>query len=975
LVKPASEEPASPEASELNELVAACLSRMGSDGEAGLEALCREHPGYAERLRTRVRLLRQAGLVPEAGLERAFPERLGDFRLIERLGAGGMGVVYLAEQASLGRRVALKLIRPDCLYFPGARARFAREVAAVARLAHPGIVPVHVVGEESGIPFFAMELVRGASLEALIRELADRDPALLEGAHLLGALERLAGELAPPGAAAAPPFGGSYADACLWIAREVAQALEHAHERGVLHRDVKSSNVMLSPEGRALLVDFGLAASESAEALTRSGTLLGSLPYMAPEQIEGREAGRQADVYGLGVVLYELLVLRRPFEAAAVEDLRRQVLEARPARLRARVPALSRDVEAVVAAAMAPEPERRYASAADFARDLTRLLERRPVEARAAGPWLGLARWTTRHRGAAAALAIGLFTAVAGPLVFGYQQMRLSARIAQQRERADAERRLADEQRALADEQRVLAEEQRVAADEQRQLAEANLAKALEAVQVMLVQVGDESLESVPQMERVRRELLVAARRLYGELEAGAGGSAELRRRRADVGIALAGLDAIAGERASEEAGLLAAIAELEDLAATEPEESGGPLGLALVRLGLLRKEQGRVAESLALLERAEAALDRSGGPDANRTRLELLFARSNALRALGRITEAEAVIEDAIAAGRACVEADPDDRRVFWRFTGLLHERGQVLLDLDPARAVEPMQETLELVRTKLEQDPLDVYLRSRFCEASSNLGNALSRLGRHEEALAVTQEGEARATDLVRDFPTVGRYRDVLAVLRFNRATQLGWLDRNEEALSAYEDAVETLAVLAQQVGTPAARHKWAGALGGLGGALQELGRHAEALAVLERAIEVHRGVVAAEPASGQYRLHLGIALMSRGSTVVLLGRTESVPETFDEALPLLASNPVAQQYLATQWIETAKAIEHDDEHFGELGAWKRVELVERCQAGALRALEAAVDNGWRGDLTGAEWGPVRERPEFQALVGKAP
>jgi hypothetical protein len=126
-----------------------------------------------------------------------------------------------------------------------------------------------------------------------------------------------------------------------------------------------------------------------------------------------------------------------------------------------------------------------------------------------------------------------------------------------------------------------------------------------------------------------------------------------------------------------------------------------------------------------------------------------------------------------------------------------------------------------------------------------------------------------------------------------------------------------------------------------------------------------------VAEEPASPQYRFHLGIALMSRASTAVLLGRTESVPETFDEALPLLAMDPAAQHFRATQWIETARALEHDADHFGYLGDLKRVELIERCHSGALRALEAAARNGWRGDLTGGEWDPVRERPEFEALA----
>ena len=218
MVKPTSEEPASPDAGPLNDLVVACLSRMGSEGEGGLEALCREYPEHAERLRTRMRLLREAGLLPAGGVEGAFPEHLGDFRLIERLGGGGMGVVYLAEQDSLGRRVALKLIRPEQLYFPGARGRFrARGRAAVARLAHPGIVPVHAVGEERGHPVLRHGArARRARSRALSRRSQADGPAELGGARLLRALVRPArlssarGE--PPRRRPSP---GTGVDACI----------------------------------------------------------------------------------------------------------------------------------------------------------------------------------------------------------------------------------------------------------------------------------------------------------------------------------------------------------------------------------------------------------------------------------------------------------------------------------------------------------------------------------------------------------------------------------------------------------------------------------------------------------------------------------------------------------------------------------------------------------------------------------------
>ena len=159
--EPSAAEPAS---GELGRLVAECIDRWDVEGQAAVEALGRAHPRHAEALRRRIARLQELGLLGGAPTDAPLPERLGGFRILSLIGRGGMGVVYLAEQEGLGRRVALKLVRPENLFFPGARERFRREVQAIARLGHPGIVPVHAGGEEHGVPWCAMEFVRGASL-------------------------------------------------------------------------------------------------------------------------------------------------------------------------------------------------------------------------------------------------------------------------------------------------------------------------------------------------------------------------------------------------------------------------------------------------------------------------------------------------------------------------------------------------------------------------------------------------------------------------------------------------------------------------------------------------------------------------------------------------------------------------------------------------------------------------------------------
>src|SRR5688572_4139649 len=222
------------EQARLRGLIAACIEHIDREGERSLDAFLAGHPADAAFIRERVAALRTAGLLPAGGTTAAFPERLGDFRLLRRLGSGGMGVVYVAVQESLQREVALKMVRPEHLYFPGARERFRREVESVARLQHPGIVPIYLVGECNGVPFFAMELVRGKTLAEVIQALPRQDVADFTADTVRQAV-------GDSSSAERVDLGRSWVEAVLRIGLQVAEALAHAHERGVLHRDIKPS--------------------------------------------------------------------------------------------------------------------------------------------------------------------------------------------------------------------------------------------------------------------------------------------------------------------------------------------------------------------------------------------------------------------------------------------------------------------------------------------------------------------------------------------------------------------------------------------------------------------------------------------------------------------------------------------------------------------------------------------------------------
>jgi hypothetical protein len=378
---------------------------LRGEADAPSEFLAR-FPGTGPEERARIEALHRlalAGRRPRApagaAAEPGLPwERLGEFRLLRRIGSGGMGTVYEAEQPSLGRSVALKVIRADLRDSPEARERFDREARAAGRLRHPGIVSVHASGEQDGVRYLVLDLAPGRGLDEILDE------------------ARAAGAPIPP------------ARAARWAAR-LARALEYAHARGVVHRDLKPSNVRVGPDDRPLLLDFGIArAGEAAGTLT--GPFLGSPHYAAPEQITGRPVDGRADVWGLGATLYECLAGAPPFPGGSVDEVLHRALHGEPAPLRVRRPGIPRDLEAIVGKALEKEPARRYAGAREMAEDLEALLDFRPVRARPAGPWRRV-RAFARARPALTAGAVtgaAALAALAGLLVHAAATRREEAR-------------------------------------------------------------------------------------------------------------------------------------------------------------------------------------------------------------------------------------------------------------------------------------------------------------------------------------------------------------------------------------------------------------------------------------------------------------------------------------------------------------------------------------------------------------------
>lgn len=339
----------------------------------------------------------------------------GDYELIEEVGRGGMGVVFKARQVTLNRLVALKLIGGGALATPELVKRFKAEAEAVASLTHPNIVPIHEIGEHQGQQYFSMDLIEGPTLREVLA--ARRRP-----------------QTAPPGetllGSGSPPASYEPRAAAEMIAT-VADAVHYAHQRGVLHRDLKPGNILLDSKGRPHLTDFGIAKLAQKEStLTHTYALLGTPAYMSPEQARGDAKGvtTAADVYGLGAVLYEALTGVPPFGGGTSMETIRQVLDREP-----RLPSLwnravDRDLETICLKCLEKTPERRYRSADELANDLRRWLRGEPIQARPVTQWERIRKWA-RRRPAIAALLATWFVLLSG-LAIGSSVYSLSLKAA-----------------------------------------------------------------------------------------------------------------------------------------------------------------------------------------------------------------------------------------------------------------------------------------------------------------------------------------------------------------------------------------------------------------------------------------------------------------------------------------------------------------------------------------------------------------
>lgn len=710
------------------------------------------------------------------GTPKAAP-RVAGYEVLGVLGRGGMGVVYRARQTGLNRIVALKMILGGGHADPEQLARFRAEAEAVAQLQHPQIVQIYEIGTHDGLPFFSLEFVEGGSLE---QERAGRPMPPLRAAELV---EQLAG------------------------------AMQSAHARGIVHRDLKPANVLLTRDGVPKVTDFGLVkrVEEDDSGQTRTGTIMGTPSYMAPEQAwDSKAVGPLADVYSLGAILYALLTGRPPFLGPTPVEtvmLLRSQEPVPPSRLQ---PALPRDLETICLKCLQKEPEKRYAGAAELAEDLRRFRGGEPILARPVGRVERVWRWCRRNRalataaGVAAVLALSLM--IGGPLA--------AVMIGQERTEAVAAQQLAEKNERKA-------ARNAEAAREQRDLAVVALNTLVERVPT--------ELRNVPGTAKIKRDLLLTA--MDGLNKVGAAGDqskdAVMARAHAKMGEVL--LEA--GDAAAADTQFRRSHAILRNLAETD---AATPRHVHQLRLGRSYRNLGKAAERL---HGAQAARE---------------FFRQS------------------LAARQAALPLAPDPLFVKQELAESYGLLGQTALTLGQPR--EAMDHFLKGVAYRdewLRHSPEnDAALREQagarlaLGHGHLNLGDPAQAVEHYRAALAILSRLAGKGSPGITDRANVALCHDYLGTARLLAGEAAA-------ARDDYRQAVERLEPLCREAPRSAIlRRKLAKACYGLGVACAQLD-DPEAKTYLERSLALRQDLAKKAPEDVSLRQDVMLSLARLGRT----------------------------------------------------------------------------------------------------------
>ncbi|MBX3427831.1 MAG: serine/threonine protein kinase [Pirellulales bacterium] len=796
-----------------------------------LEADIREFAASVEQLHRAAQESPLPGEATEPALESISPatQRLGDYRIVRELGRGGMGIVYEAEQLSLARRVALKVLPFAAMWDRKQLARFQNEARAAAQLHHPHIVPVFGVGQDRGVHYYAMQMVSGQSLDKLLADL--RRGAELRSAETAGP----GGTTASPGAATmrslvetadlSPARRGAgfraYCRAVAELGVQAAEALQYAHDCGVIHRDVKPSNLLLDDRNAAWITDFGLARIQGDVGVTATGDVVGTLRYMSPEQAAGQQAliDPRTDVYSLGATLYELLTLAPAFPGEDRREVLRAVIERDPLPLRELAPEIPVDLETIVLCALSKSREDRYATAAEMADDLRRFLEDKPTRARRPTVIDRATNLVRRHRRATAALA-GFLLVVAvlsttGAALLSREQARTAAALEDAQTSLEKARRVVDRFGG-----QFVHELERLPGSEP--LRRAVLADTLDYYRDFIAQASDDphlnaDLAATQYQAGViagrlgdfaaANDFLHAAAEEFGQLAVRAPRGErrdEYLARQAASWNSLALVEVDHGDLSEAQRLYRLAVDVQRPLAAGREASAESRRQYAQIRAnrGLLARRQGDATAAATDFAAAIAVLERlvAEAPASRGAKYDLALALNNRsfVEQASDLAAARASCESAVALLRELIDQSEATSADLVRHQAdvalCLNNLGAIRGHMqDDAAAATVLREAATIQESLLRRAPAVVQHRSDLAITLNNLGQAETRAGRPAAARQAFQRAAALFEQLTHDYPGEPRFASASAGVLNNQAMADELAGDWSAALAKYESAIE--------------------------------------------------------------------------------------------------------------------------------------------------------------------------------------